>query len=171
MAQHTRNPQTDIRAAVDAISSQFSAKSSHTETKKGISQTKKDISTGAHTATPPTDDDHPLKGYLSFSEKHQSSNHIMFGVIAFFVLIISVWGFLWHQSLSNIDLTESFQFDILSQSTNDISAIFQEIAAEAEAERVRETEITLKTDLATALNKAYSAQGGISTTTMNTITE
>ncbi len=169
MAQHTRDTQTDIRAAVDAISSHFSTDTTTTPTTgRGAHVPRTSPSATADDTEPP--DDNRLDAYLHFSDTHRGSNHILLGVLTFFILVSGVWGFLWYQSLVRSNISNSFQFDVLTDSTDDLSTIFDELISTTDATSAIDQEITLKTDLANALRKEYNGAAVLGTTTTSTTT-
>jgi hypothetical protein len=172
---HTRDTQTDIRAAVDAISSHFSSDSGATDaTLQGTTWAEhrnRDISadTRGNDTEPPIDSS--LDAYLHFSDTHRGSNHIMLGVITFFLLISGVWAFLWYQSVMNIELIDSIPFTIPTTETDELTTLFNQITENNETETAVEQEITLKTDLANALRKEFGEPAVLGTTTTSPITE
>lgn len=165
MPKQTKNAQTDIRAAVDAISSHFSADAGSAQDGTSAHVGKHDDHTNAE--EPPAGG---LDAYLAFSDTHRGSNHIMLGVVTFFVLVAGVWGFLWYQTLINMNITDSFDYSVLSDNTDEISALFEDITAASDAASALDAELVLKADLASALSKEYGASAVLGTTTTDTAT-
>lgn len=134
------NP-SDVEETVDKITSQF------------YSDSQKEAS-------------HPMDRYLHFSNHHQKTNHVMIGVAMFFLLIFGVWGFLWYQSVRDISFeAPSIDTSLISDSTDDFSALFDELASLNDAQVQQTQEATLKSDLSTALAKQIQASAVLGTST------
>lgn len=117
---------------------------------------------------------HPMDRYLHFSDHHQKSNHVMIGVGMFFFLIFGVWGFLWYQSVQTVEFSiPSVDTSIITDSTNDFSALFKELETLNQAQTNQANEAALKSDLSAVLAKQIEASAvlGTSTTATATTTE
>jgi hypothetical protein len=168
MKKQTREAQTDISAAVDAITSRFYTEAS-AEAEQGYSDATNSNDdydqTGGDDGLPPA-----LQSYLDFSTAHQGSNAILIGVLSFFVLVLSVWTFLWYHSVQQVDLGNSVEYSLITETTDDFSTMFEDIGASANLAAAQTAEATLKSNLAAAIQKEITAAQTTTSTVTSTTT-
>lgn len=153
----------EFKDAVDAITAQFYDADGQGE-----------LEDNQH-GEPPTDAGEPprMHHYLDFSDSHKGSGNILVGVLLFFILILGVWGFLWYQSMTQVNLADSFEYEIFDTGTDELSAIFQDIETRDAEENARETEAALKSELGAILaneQELRTVLGATATTTTTTST-